>query len=1379
MTDIGHVHAQLRDYLFRYYNTPFRLRDSKLEDERTGLLDRDGVTWREPWLEPLRTYVSSSRSVEESCLLIDPSGQLGEFARAGLLEGVPALYKHQEDALLAANQGSNVVITAGTGSGKTESLFLPIFAQLIKESSSWNGPPGAQSPPWWNGSGPFVAQRAAEVNRAAAIRALVLYPMNALVEDQLLRLRRALDSPAARSWLDANRQGHRFYFGRYTGPTPVSGSPNKPHVVASLKEHMREAALRATKAEQDDLKALQSGQNQPAKRYFVPRLDGSEMRSRWDMQNHPPDILITNYSMLNIMLLRKREESFFDKTRAWIESSPTHIFHLVVDELHTYRGTPGTEVAYLVRNLLVRLGLHARPEQVRLLAASASLDPQRDLDYLREFFAAKAESFTLVAGSHIPAASESVDLGEWQSDFIKCAGGSIEERDAGDLIEQSKASDAMINAMRVANSGGVALPISKLSSLLFPAGERTAAYKAMTGLFAASAAAPTSGRLRLRGHLFFRNVQGLWACCNPGCDQVEQDFRFTGRTVGRLYSQPQYQCDCGSRVLELLYCQTCGEVFLGGFRSPDPASNLSTAWYLVPDLPDLDALPEQAHLGRNSVNYIVYWPKKDMPVDEKWDRLPYSFAFKRAFLEHRTANLTLKIPGSTGWAFTVRSKSADNALERITPFPTQCPHCGDDWEIFKSTKKVEDSSRTRSPVRTMRTGFEKVTQVLSDALLRALEEPRKLVLFSDSRQDAAKLSAGIELRHYQDVLRQLLVSEADELGRPLLPLFEAFERGENTSAEAREARKLLKARFPNETQLISDEIRGIADPEVEDAVTAARAALSRTGVHLDALIKDVERKLLALGMNSGGPLWTLRGFGSHKESPWTELFDWFQKPPIAKSSGLLGIEATELLADIRESLRKESLRSVFGGAGRDFESLGLAWASLDSLTYGSAGTLSPTAFAECVSSSVRILGCLQRFPGERWASSRPPSDLRKYLVAVADMHSMDFEDLKHAVLGAWGDAVDEYLIRGDLFLRPPGKDVSICPRCRRMHLHGSAGICTGCSFRLDPPDQNKRSPRTDYYAYLSKHSGPPFRLHCEELTGQTNRLEGQKRQARFQEIFLDEEIALVNSIDLLSVTTTMEVGVDIGGLRSVAMSNMPPMRFNYQQRVGRAGRRNDPLAVALTVCRGRSHDDYYFAHPERITGDPPPPPYLDLKRPEILERVITAELLRRAFRTLDDGGGPDLGDNVHGQFGNVQDWSTQRPAVARWLANSPGEIAEVVDGLIAETGLSYLRPQFIDNDSSWLLETVDASVAGHPHPGDLSEYLAERGFLPMFGFPTRVRYLFHRRPGQRAYPWPPVNVIDREMGIAITVRSGRRGRQGQSTSHLSGRGILASSRHRC
>ncbi|GFP27576.1 MAG: hypothetical protein DDT20_01043 [Firmicutes bacterium] len=138
---------------------------------------------------------------------------------------------------------------------------------------------------------------------------------------------------------------------------------------------------------------------------FFQSLDegGAEMWSRWDMQDHPPDLLITNYSMLNIMLMRSFEAGIFDQTRAWIATDRSHVFHLVVDELHTYRGMPGTEVAYLLRVLLDRLGLTPDSEQLRIIAASASLESgSNGLKYLQSFFGRDRSRFTVVGGTTTP-----------------------------------------------------------------------------------------------------------------------------------------------------------------------------------------------------------------------------------------------------------------------------------------------------------------------------------------------------------------------------------------------------------------------------------------------------------------------------------------------------------------------------------------------------------------------------------------------------------------------------------------------------------------------------------------------------------------------------------------------------------------------------------------------------------------------------------------------------------------------------------------------------------------------------------------------------------------------------------------------------------------
>src|ERR1700744_1035238 len=188
------------------------------------------------------------------------------------------------------------------------------------------------------------------------------------------------------------------------------------------------------------------------------------------------------------------------------------------------------------------------------------------------------------------------------------------------------------------------------------------------------------------------------------------------------------------------------------------------------------------------------------------------------------------------------------------------------------------------------------------------------------------------------------------------------------------------------------------------------------------------------------------------------------------------------------------------------------------------------------------------------------------------------------------------------------------PECSYRHLHRSAGVCANRGCRGVGLMREPRADEADDFSAGPSHQ-PPRRLAIAELTGQTKPLEEQRRRQRwFKGILLPEptENDITSELDVLSVTTTMEVGVDIGSLKSVLMGNMPPQRFNYQQRVGRAGRSGPAFSYALTVCRDRSHDDYYFKNPQRMTGDVPPQPFLDLRRPRIAQRVIAAELLRQS-----------------------------------------------------------------------------------------------------------------------------------------------------------------------
>ena len=609
----------LRDMYLRYLDSPFDLRHEDLTKERRTLLDEDGRIYRLPLIEPVPAYRTSGESFGQAAqALLGGIWQASEvadvsaFVDHGLFPSRLTLHQHQRDVFeeVVVN-GQDVVVTTGTGSGKTECFLLPVVASVVKESAAWSAP--GQRPAqwdWWNhftmqGKSRRWAQQIGQrvhETRPAAIRALLLYPLNALVEDQLARLREALDSPGARSWLQANRQGNLVYFGRYTGRTPVPGGRNSSST-ARLRDELRSI--------HEDAQAVTGS---AAERFFQ-SMDAAEMWSRWDMQDTPPDIFITNYSMLNIMLMRSIETPIFDQTRQWLEQSSEHIFHLVVDELHTYRGTPGTEVAYLLRALLDRLGLAPDSEQLRIISSSASLESGNSgLQYLEHFFGRDRNRFRVIGGPtyvippHSAAAaalaahagafsqfSQDLDTGglaalPQATASLNAAvgvpaspGGASAEEILSDALQHVEAPDALRLAC-TPNQQIIPQTPTVLASALF-AGVPQAELATDGLLTALSHARNAAGiaPISMRVHLMFRNLQGLWVCTDSGCGQAPQ--RSAPCPTGILHYVPTLTCQCGARVLELLYCEACGEILFGGYRSDAGNPN---EWYLSPDHPNLE-----------------------------------------------------------------------------------------------------------------------------------------------------------------------------------------------------------------------------------------------------------------------------------------------------------------------------------------------------------------------------------------------------------------------------------------------------------------------------------------------------------------------------------------------------------------------------------------------------------------------------------------------------------------------------------------------------------------------------------------------------------------------------------------------------------------------
>jgi Lhr-like helicase len=1389
MDDPFQTFNDIRSAFLRYLDSPFRLRYAALMDERRDLVDQDRQLYRRPLFEPIVPYESSGLTIHDACARLGVSPEAGQFISSGLFPSTRTLYRHQFDAWEQSRAGRAVVVTTATNSGKTECYLIPVLAQLVEESGAW-GAAGQPAPLWWESRGAGrSAQRTHEPDdRPAALRALFLYPLNALIEDQLSRIREACDALAPRSWMAGNRPSQHFWFGRYTGATPVPGVPTNDNKRAQLRRRLRTM-------QRDWRRATDSAaaRGDPRILNYFQDPNGSEMWSRWDMHDHPPDILITNYSMLNIMLMRGVEEPVFDQTRAWLRQNPTNLFHLVIDELHSYRGTPGTEVGYLLRALLDRLGLTPDSPQLRIIATSASIEDDADSrEYLEQFFGRDPDSFALISGHQQRFPSRPGDVARSAARLVRTGaalnsgidsavreltGAPSDGRPSAAVLATALTEAGALEEVREAGEAGP-FTLEGLAQRIFVESSNEEAVAAAESLICCLTAARTDddvAPLPLRVHYFFHNAGRLWACTNPECTGRSGLTPAGGDTppVGRLYAEPRPRCDaCQAAVLELLYCQPCGEVLLGGFHKVDEAS--PNAWFLSPDSPDLDRVPDRsASLRRAASEYMVFWPasgrrlaKVTHQTGPRWqwqqDRQA-GWMWTPAMLDQQIARLTrppraqASQPGATGGYVFISPDPNANA------FPSKCPHCGADWA----------RRRVGSSIRDLGSGFQRIMQLLGDALMRDLAlVNRKLVLFSDSRSDAAKLSTGIKLAHHLDTLRQAayeaLAGEAAataELHTVALAVHDAavelaaLERSQQEaplSPQEQAVRQRVVRELPPE---VSGEVllHAAAGGPVPAALTPPVAPGQYASVSFNALLDAARTRLLEVGMNPGGPRPSVTkyrpsGRGARTVG-WEQLFDWTASPRTYRV-GLQPVEQ-QLRDQIEASLRRSMIQDVlFADGSRDFESLNLGFFFAD-------GRGPQTIEDQAAASTIRMLAQRLRWTGsEAEGQPQPPTYIENYLERVADGSGRNPITLLDDVVSRLGGRLTQWLLAPEsmLVLEPrPDEDQCIpvyeCARCGRTHLHSSGGVCTTCLRPLPPFPTMLRvdTEPADFYEFLARSRAAVFRLHCEELTGQTNNDDRISRQRRFQEVFLEDEIPPAAGVDLLSVTTTMEAGVDIGSLQAISLANMPPVRFNYQQRVGRAGRRGLGMSAVLTLCRGRSHDDYYFERPGLITAEPPPTPYVDVSREEIARRVVTKEVLRRAFRGIDVPAG---GDNVHGEFDSVDRWTDHRPVVESWIADHPHEINSVCAAILRRTNMESVagRAAMAAHICQNLIGEIDG-VSQHPESRPdmaLSERLASMGILPMFGFPTRVRNLYHEWPSL-AKGWPPERgVIDRQLDIAIS-----------------------------
>lgn len=1122
----------------RYLKTLLAPRDEQLAEAFDAEIDSSSLLTKGPILEmtpPYETGATCRELIEEGVLdqdfqRIGPSFPLDQ-----------SLYVHQEAAIRKFVAGRNLVVSTGTGSGKTESFLIPIINSLIEESRRGTLGPG--------------------------VRALLLYPMNALANDQLKRLRAVLASLPD------------ITFGRYTGETKQ----------------------RSDHAEAEFL------QGNPG----VRRLP-NELLSRDEMQASPPHFLLTNYAMLEYLLLRPADMVLFDRPNAG-----TWRF-IVMDEAHVYDGAQGSEVALLIRRLKQRVAPGAN---LQCIATSASLngsirnDPRGEaMEFAQNLFDAKFEYVDDDPGRQDlvePVRKKHTPTPTWAltgDQLLGLHSGAVKPANvlASGTAAEKLASERSMVELKEALSGGP-IDVRTLRDRLWP-GDEQSAEKLDALVDLGSAMHDQSGHpvLSARYHLFVRATEGAFVSFNERGPRV-----FLARHEIDPYT--------GRAVFEFGTCQRCGAVHLAGDLESREGQE-----YFVP-----------AKAADRSVNWLVL-------ADEQGDVIRDEDEITLAEIEGKFANsdpTTRRLCTGCGLLTDAAATGCTGAKcngaqlrlvrehPRATRVMSRCTECG---------------AQSRQGVRRLRTDVNAAPAVVTTALYQQLPEAsdesadqvgggRKLLMFSDSRQSAAFAAPYLD-RTYTRMLERRYITQAlrdpAAAGGDLTVNDLAALTREKADAAGHFPRSMGRIEISQEVnQWVSGELMTLETRQSLEGLGLMQVVLRpRTSIPM--------RGFTALGL--------------------TEDESWALLNELVKTVRLQGAVTVLDRVDVKnERFAPRNTRVRMRSTGSDRTKQIISWSPS-----GTGSTNSRVTFLRKVLADLSNDTPAERVLEGCWKLLESSG----LLVSEAERGSGGYVYQLDANMLAVCDAADSEWYQ--------------CEICRLLTAFSVRGICPNsrCTGRLKPFDLQDPNDDVNHYraVYQTMNTAP---LTAREHTAQWSATEAAEIQREF----------ISGAVNVLSCSTTFELGVDVGDLQSVFMRNMPPKTANYVQRAGRAGRRAASAALVVTYANRSAHDLAQYQNPTSMIAGQMRIPWVPVENARIGRRHAHSIALAAYFRDRYEAG--EEWWKTAGRFFSPEDVGRSSPAdgLQDFLTPVPPDVQLALSealpvGVQSEIGV---------HDGSWVAPLVD------------------------------------------------------------------------------------------